>query len=73
MQLLDELPLTPNAVEHLQHARAQQFLRRDRGPARRRVQPLELRRQPPQRVVHHRAQGPQRMIGGEPLPPPTRS
>ena len=63
LELLDQLALTPNAIEHLQHAGPQQLFGRNRRAPRRRVQALELRRQPSQRRVDHRAHRTQRMIG----------
>jgi hypothetical protein len=65
--LLHEQALAAYAVEHLQQQRAQQVLRRDRGPANLGVELVELRRQLLQHTIDHRPQRPQRMVGGDAL------
>jgi hypothetical protein len=63
VELLHEQALAADAVEYLQQQRAQQVLRRDRGPADLGVELVELRRQFPEHDVHHRPQGAQGMVG----------
>src|SRR5829696_1023724 len=62
VQLLHQLPLTPDAVERLQQQGPQQLLRGDRGPAELDIQHVELGRQSGQRPIGHPANRSQRMI-----------
>ena len=62
IELLHQEPLAADAVQHLQQQGAQQLLWRNRGPTRRRVQPIEARRQSLQRRIRHSANRPQRMV-----------
>lgn len=61
-QLLDQQALAPHRIERLQQQGPQQLLGRHRGATRRRVDRLELRRHPAQRLVGHRSNRAQRMI-----------
>ena len=64
VELLHELPLAPDGVEHLEQQGAQQLLRRNRGTADGRVQPPEAGRQRHEQRIDQPAHGAQRMIGG---------
>ncbi len=61
-QLLAQLPLAADRVEHLQQQRPDQLLRRDRVPAARRVDLVEPGVHLGQRLVHHYPNRPQRVI-----------
>jgi hypothetical protein len=63
VQLLDQLPLGADAVEHLQQQGAQQLLRRNRWTAFTRIQPAEALAQPFQHVANQVAHLAQRMLG----------
>ena len=66
VQLLHQLTLRAHRIECLQKQCSQQFLRRDRRPADRRIEPFEPARQPFQRRVHDDPDRPQRMIRRDP-------
>src|SRR5512133_1752423 len=66
VQLLHQLPLRADGVKRLQQQRPQQLLRRDRRPADRRINRLEIAVQPGERCINHRPDRPQRM--GAPHP-----
>src|SRR5512132_188437 len=61
VQLLHQLSLRAHGIERLQQQPPQQLLRRDRRPADRRIDRLEIFVQPRQRRVHDRSDRPQRM------------
>jgi hypothetical protein len=62
IELLDEQPLTADAIERLQQQRAQQLLGRDRRATHLRVHRLEPLRQARQRGVGHLANRPKRVL-----------
>src|SRR5512132_1841498 len=66
VQLLHQLPLRADGLKRLQQQRPQQLLRRDRRPADRRINRLEIAVQPGERCINHRPDRPQRM--GTPHP-----
>jgi len=63
LQLLAELALGANRIERHQHARLQELLGRDRGPADLGVHRLESRFQPLQRRLHEATDAPDRVLG----------
>src|ERR1700674_5163373 len=67
LQLLDQHSLTADRIEDLQQQRQKQPLRRYRWAPHLRVQFRKLRRHLLQDLIHHLADGPQRMIGWYPL------
>jgi hypothetical protein len=64
---LDQLPLRTNRIKRLQQQRPQQPFRRDRLPADRRIQRVEIARQRLQRRIRDLPDHPQRMIRTNPL------
>jgi hypothetical protein len=65
IQLLHELALAADRVEHLEQERPEQLLGRDRGPAPLGVQRIEAARERAERPVHELADRAQRMIPGD--------
>ena len=63
VELLHQQPFAANRVEDLQQLRPEQPLRRDRGAADLRVQPIELAGHLPQHLVDQAADGPERVVG----------
>ena len=62
INLLDQLPLGANGVNHLQQRGAQQPLRRNRGPSQGGVQPVEVPIHRSQNGIDQASQGTQRVI-----------
>ena len=62
-ELFHQHPLAAHRIQHLEQQRPQQMLGRDRRPAGLRIHRLEARRQPAQRLIGHRPNRPQRMVG----------
>ena len=67
VELLHQLPLAADRVQHLQYRSSDQLLRRNRRPADARVQPLKHRRHLLQRRVDQHADRTQRVILRHPL------
>lgn len=62
INLLDQLPLGANGVNHLQQRGAQQPLRRNRGPSQGGIQPVEVPIHRSQNGIDQASQGTQRVI-----------
>src|SRR5215469_12180746 len=67
VQLLHQLTLRANRVQHHQQLRPQQTLRSDRRTTRARIQLRQFGIHPLQRPIHHRPYAPCRMIRRDPL------
>ena len=67
VDLVQQLPFAPDRVQRLQNERPQKLFRRNRGPPRLAVQPIEPCPQLPQRPLRHRPNLTQRMFGSHPL------
>src|SRR5450631_1653218 len=62
IQLLHHHPLTANRIEYLQQQRSQEALRRNRWPASKRVDLIELARDLAKHDIYHLADWPQRVV-----------
>jgi hypothetical protein len=67
IQFLHQQALAADGVEDLQQQGAQQLLGRNRGPAHPRIELVELPRKPLQDGIGHLPDGPQGVIGRNPL------
>ena len=63
LELLDQQPLAPHRIQHLQQQRAQQLLGRNRRPAEIRIQGFEFPREASQGGIDDAPDRPQRVIG----------
>src|SRR5450631_2557390 len=62
IELLHHHPLTANRIEYLQQQRSQETLRRNRWPASKRVDFIELARDLAEHDIYHLADWPQRVV-----------